>query len=156
MDTSCGVKPAFVRSPPLLAPSTNVIVANESNNCFEPSAFFAKAQAVFAISWGLKRAARFCFAISDAIASKSSEDESSAVEKALRGNENRVDEAELASTRFQAKDRHRVTHQAKFEKPWGWNSATRGAASLATAPKSFSCRCASPAAANAQAIFDNP
>ena len=76
----------------------------------------------------MKRAARFCFAISDAIAVNNSEDDSSAVEKA----------------------------QAKFEKPWGWNSATRGAASLATAPKSFSCRCASPAAANAQAIFDNP
>ena len=43
----------------------------------------------------MKRAARFCFAISDAIASKSSEDESSAVENALRGNENRVDETEL-------------------------------------------------------------
>jgi hypothetical protein len=39
----------------------------------------------------LKRAARFCFAISDAIASKSSEELNSAVEKALRGNENRVD-----------------------------------------------------------------
>ena len=49
-DNSCGVKPARVRSPPLLAPSTNVIVASESNNCFEPSAFFAKAQAVLAIS----------------------------------------------------------------------------------------------------------
>ena len=45
---SCGVKPAFVRSPPLLAPSTNVIVAKLSNNCFEPSAFLAKAQAVLA------------------------------------------------------------------------------------------------------------
>ncbi len=40
----------------------------------------------------MKRAARFCFAISDAIAVNNSEDESSAVEKALRGNENRVDE----------------------------------------------------------------
>ena len=40
----------------------------------------------------MKRAARFCFAISDAIASKSSEELNSAVEKALRGNENRVDE----------------------------------------------------------------
>ena len=90
-DNSCGVKPAFVRSPPLLAPKTSVIVAKLSNSCFEPSAFFAKAHAVLAISWGLKRAARFCFAISAAIASKSSEDESSAVEKALRGNENRVD-----------------------------------------------------------------
>jgi len=78
------VKPAFVRSPPLLAPSTSVIVASESNNCLLPSAFFAKAQAVLAISCGLKRAARFCFAISDAIASKSSEDDSSAVENALR------------------------------------------------------------------------
>ena len=76
----------------------------------------------------MKRAARFCFAISDAIASKSSEDDSSAVENA----------------------------HAKFEKPWGWNSATRGAASLATAPKSFSCRWASPAAANAHARFDKP
>ena len=76
----------------------------------------------------MKRAARFCFAISDAIAVNNSEDDSSAVEKA----------------------------QARFEKPWGWNSATRGAASLATAPKSFSCLWASPAAANAQAIFDNP
>ena len=47
-DNSCGVKPARVRSPPLLAPSTNVIVASESNNCFEPSAFFAKAHAVLA------------------------------------------------------------------------------------------------------------
>ena len=47
-DNSCGVKPAFVRSPPLLAPSTNVIVAKLSNNCFEPSAFLAKAQAVLA------------------------------------------------------------------------------------------------------------
>ena len=47
-DNSCGVKPARVRSPPLLAPSTSVIVANESNNCFEPSAFFAKAHAVLA------------------------------------------------------------------------------------------------------------
>ena len=40
----------------------------------------------------MKRAARFCFAISDAIAVNNSEDDSSAVEKALRGNENRVDE----------------------------------------------------------------
>ena len=47
-DNSCGVKPARVRSPPLLAPSTNVIVASESNNCFEPSAFLAKAHAVLA------------------------------------------------------------------------------------------------------------
>jgi hypothetical protein len=31
-----------------LAPSTNVIVASESNNCFEPSAFLAKAHAVLA------------------------------------------------------------------------------------------------------------
>ena len=46
--SSWGVKPARVRSPPLLAPSTSVIVANESNNCFEPSAFFAKAHAVLA------------------------------------------------------------------------------------------------------------
>ena len=45
---SCGVKPAFVRSPPLLAPSTSVIVAKLSNNCFEPSAFLAKAHAVLA------------------------------------------------------------------------------------------------------------
>ena len=78
------MKPAFVRSPPLLAPSTNVIVASESKSCLLPSAFFAKAQAVLAISWGLKRAARFCFAISDAIASNSSVEDSSAVEKALR------------------------------------------------------------------------
>ena len=42
------MKPAFVRSPPLLAPSTSVIVASESNNCLEPSAFFAKAHAVLA------------------------------------------------------------------------------------------------------------
>ena len=42
------MKPAFVRSPPLLAPSTSVIVAKLSNNCFEPSAFFAKAHAVLA------------------------------------------------------------------------------------------------------------
>ena len=42
------MKPALVRSPPLLAPSTNVIVASESNNCFEPSAFLAKAHAVLA------------------------------------------------------------------------------------------------------------
>ena len=49
-DNSWGVKPARVRSPPLLAPSTKVIVANESNNCFDPSAFFANAQAVLAIS----------------------------------------------------------------------------------------------------------
>ena len=76
----------------------------------------------------MKRAARFCFAISDAIAAKSSEDDSSAVEKA----------------------------HAKFEKPWGWNSATRGAASCAIAPKSFSCLWASPAAANAHARFDKP
>ena len=47
-DNSCGVKPAFVRSPPLLAPSTKVIVARLSNNCLEPSAFFAKAHAVLA------------------------------------------------------------------------------------------------------------
>ena len=46
--SSCGVKPALVRSPPLLAPSTSVIVAKLSNNCFEPSAFFAKAHAVLA------------------------------------------------------------------------------------------------------------
>ena len=84
---SCGVNPAFVRSPPLLAPKTSVIVASESKSCLLPSAFFANAQAVLAISWGLKRAARFCFAISDAIASKSSEELNSAVEKALRGNE---------------------------------------------------------------------
>ena len=38
----------------------------------------------------MKRAARVCFAISEAIAVNSSEDESSAVEKALRGDENRV------------------------------------------------------------------
>ena len=38
----------------------------------------------------MKRAARFCFAISDAIAENNSEDDSSAVEKALRGDENRV------------------------------------------------------------------
>ena len=35
----------------------------------------------------MKRAARFCFAISDAIAVNNSEDDSSAVEKALRGTE---------------------------------------------------------------------
>ena len=45
---SCGVKPAFVRSPPLLAPSTSVIVASESKSCLLPSAFFAKAHAVLA------------------------------------------------------------------------------------------------------------
>jgi hypothetical protein len=76
----------------------------------------------------LKRAARFCFAISEAIAVNSSVEDNSAVEKA----------------------------QAKFEKPWGWNSATRGAASCAIAPKSFSCLWASPAAANAHARFDKP
>ena len=81
------MKPAFVRSPPLLAPSTSVIVASESKSCLLPSAFFANAQAVLAISWGLKRAARFCFAISEAIAVNSSEDDNSAVEKALRGTE---------------------------------------------------------------------
>ena len=42
------MKPARVRSPPLLAPSTSVIVAKLSNNCLEPSAFFAKAHAVLA------------------------------------------------------------------------------------------------------------
>ena len=47
-DNSWGVKPARVRSPPLLAPSTNVIVAKLSNNCLEPSAFLAKAHAVLA------------------------------------------------------------------------------------------------------------
>ena len=122
------MKPAFVRSPPLLAPSTSVIVASESKSCLLPSAFFANAQAVLAISWGLKRAARFCCAISEAIAVNNSEDDNSAVEKA----------------------------HAKFEKPWGWNSATRGAASLEIAPKSLSCLWASPAAANAHARFDRP
>ena len=102
----------------------------------------------------MKRAARFCLAISDAIAVNNSEDDSSAVEKALRGNENRTTPSTRSS--FQAKGRHRVTHHAKFEKPWGWNSATRGAASLATAPNSFSCLWASPAAANAHARFDKP
>ena len=76
----------------------------------------------------MKRAARFCFAISEAIAVNNSEDDSSAVEYA----------------------------QARFEKPWGWNSATRGAASCAIAPNSFSCLWASPAAANAHARFDKP
>jgi len=95
------VKPAAFKSPPCFAPSLRIAAAKASYNPGAGTAALAKAQTVFATSWGLnskaRRAPPLGRAISSATASKTSGQYSSAVAYA----------------------------QTRFANPWGRNSATR-------------------------------